>query len=45
MSHVNCQMIFEAGQALIEKSGLANYRGEHFVACGNQAAFNEHWKV
>ena len=44
MSHVNCQMLFEADQALIEKSGLANYRGEHFVACGNQAVFNEHWK-
>ena len=44
MGHVHCQMIFEAGQALIEKSGLANYHGAHFVACGNQAEFNEHWE-
>ena len=44
MSHANCQMLFEAGQALVEKCGLANYRGSHFVACDDQAAFNECWK-
>lgn len=44
MSHVNCQILFEAGQTLMEKSGLAGYQGARFVACGNQAAFNEHWE-
>ena len=44
MNHADCQILFEAGKALVEKSGLANYCGPHFVACVNQAAFNEYWE-
>ena len=44
MSHANCQILFEAGQALIEKSSLAKYYDKHFVACSNQETFNEYWE-
>ncbi len=44
MNHGNCQMLFEASQALVDKSGLAKYHGFDFIACDNQAAFNEFWK-
>ena len=44
MSHVDCQIIFEAGKSLVEKSGLAHYCGQDFVACDNETAFDEYWK-
>ena len=44
MSHEHCQNLFEAGRALVEKSGLANFCGSNFVAAGNQATFNDYWE-
>ena len=44
MSHQSCHVLFEAGKALVERSGLANYSGSQFVACGNQETFNEYWR-
>ena len=44
MSHEDCPFLFEAGKALVEKSGLANYCGQCFVACDNEAAFNRYWQ-
>ncbi len=44
MSHADCQILFEAGKALIEKSGLANYPGQEFVACEDEATFKKYWK-
>ena len=44
MSHADCQILFEAGKALVEKSGLANYHGPGFVACDDEAAFKKYWK-
>ena len=44
MSHADCQVLFEAGKALVEKSGLANYRGQDFVACDDEAAFKKYWE-
>ena len=44
MSHSDCQLLFEAGRALVEKSGLARYCGPYFVACENKAAFDEYWQ-
>ena len=31
MSHSDCQLLFEAGKALVEKSSLARYSGPYFV--------------
>ena len=39
MSHADCQILFEAGKALVEKNGLANYCGHDFVACDDESAF------
>ena len=44
MSHSECQMLFEAGRALVEKSGLAHYRGKHFVACKDRVRFEKYWE-
>ena len=44
MDHDQCQLLFDAGRALIEKSGLASYDSTRFVACTNQEAFNDYWK-
>ena len=44
MSHADCQILFEAGKALVEKSGLATYCGQDFVACDDESAFNKYWK-
>ena len=44
MSHSDCQLLFEAGQALVQKSGLARYSGPNFVACEDREGFNEYWK-
>ena len=44
MSHADCQILFEAGKALAEKNGLANYCGHDFVACDDESAFNNYWK-
>ena len=30
MSHSDCQLLFEAGKALVEKSSLARYSGPYF---------------
>ena len=44
MDHVDCRVLFEAGKALVEKSGLAHYRGSHFVASEDKAVFDDRWK-
>ena len=44
MSHVDCRIIFEAGKSLVEKSGLAHYYCQDFVACDNETAFDEYWE-
>ena len=44
MKHKSCQHLFEAGKALVEKSGLANYCGPHFIACDSQAALSHYWQ-
>ena len=44
MSHSDCQLLFEAGKALVEKSSLARYSGPYFVACEDREGFNEYWK-
>ena len=44
MIHADCQILFEAGTALVEKSGLANYCGQNFVACEDEAAFEKYWE-
>ena len=45
MSHTDCQMLFEAGKALLEKSGLARYSGPSFVASDDKERFDEYWKA
>jgi len=37
-------MLFEAGSALVRKSGLAHYGGKHFVAGNDRARFEEYWE-
>ena len=44
MSHTDCQILFDAGKALIEKSGLAHYCGQNFLACDDEGAFNKYWE-
>ena len=44
MSHSECQILFEAGRALVEKSGLAHYRGQHFVPSDDKVGFDTYWK-
>ena len=44
MNHSDCQIIFEAGKALVEKSGLARYCDPYFVACEDREGFDEYWK-
>ena len=44
MSHSRCQILFEAGKALVEKSGLAHYSGSAFVVCDSKARFDHYWR-
>ena len=44
MSHSDCQILFEAGKALVEKSGLVHYHGQHFVGSDDKARFDRYWK-
>ena len=44
MSHSDCQILFEAGKALVEKSGLVRYHAQHFVASDDKARFDRYWK-
>ena len=44
MSHADCQILFGAGKALVEKNGLANYCGQEFVAGDDEAAFETYWE-
>lgn len=44
MSHEDCQLLFDAGQAMVEKSGLANYSEPCFIACDNESGLEEYWK-
>ena len=44
MSHSDCQVLFKAGKALVEKSGLAHYHSQHFVAVGDKERFDRYWK-
>lgn len=45
MSHSDCQVLFNAGKALVEKSGLAHYDKQHFVAVANKDRFDSYWKL
>ena len=44
MSHSECQMLFEAGRTLVEKSGLAYYCGKHFIALNDRDRFEKYWE-
>ena len=44
MTHTDCQVLFDAGKALLEKSGLAHHNGRHFVASVDKARFDEYWQ-
>lgn len=44
MSHADCQILFEAAKTLVEKSGLAKYCGQDFIACDDEAAFRKYWE-
>ena len=44
MSQSDWQNLFDAGKALVEKSGLARYCGQGFITCGNEAEFKRYWK-
>ena len=44
MNHDECRLLFNAGKALIEKSGLAKYDSTKFVACEDRQAFEDYWK-
>ena len=44
MNHDECRLLFNAGKALIEKSGLAKYDSTKFVACEDGQAFEDYWK-
>ena len=45
MSHEDCQLLFEAGTTLVEKSGLVRYCDHHFIACDSETAFDEYWEI
>ena len=45
MSHTNCQILFDAGKALLVKSGLAHHNGQHFVACNDKLRFDKYWEA
>ena len=45
MTHTDCQALFDAGKALLEKSRLAHYNGQHFVASDDKAHFDKYWKA
>ena len=44
MSHAECEALFEASRALVERSGLARYSGSDFVASRYEAEFEDHWR-
>ena len=44
MDHADCRVLFEAGKALVEESGLAHYCDPHFVASEDKAVFDNRWK-
>ena len=45
MTHKDCQILFDAGKALLAKSGLARFNGQHFVACNDEPRFDKYWKA
>ena len=44
MSHERCQDPWDAGQALIERSGLAHFNGQQFDSCGSEPGFEKYWE-
>ena len=44
MDHEECRLLFDAGRALINKSGLASYDSTRFVACQDIEAFKVYWQ-
>ena len=45
MTHTDCQILFDARKAPLEKSGLARFNGQHFVACNDKPRFDQYWKA
>ena len=45
MTHADCQILFDAGKALLAKSGLAHFDGRHFVACNDKPRFDSYWEA
>ena len=45
MSQSRWENLYDAGKTLIEKSGLARYADQEFVACGNESKFSKYWKT
>ena len=45
MDHADCGLLFEAGKALVEKSGLARFGGSYFLAASDKPAFDDYWKA
>ena len=45
MTHADCQILFDAGKALLAKSGLAHFDGQHFVACNDKPRFDSYWEA
>ena len=45
MDHADCGLLFEAGKALVEKSGLAHCGGSYFLASEDKSAFDDYWKA
>ena len=45
MTHTDCQILFDAGKALLAKSGLAHFNGQHFVACNDKPRFDGYWEA
>lgn len=44
MRHADCDNLFEAAKALIQKSRLAGFDGEYFVAATDIEEFKRYWK-
>ena len=43
MNHEDCKELFEAGQTLLEKSGLANFSNQRFVARNDEQIIERDW--
>ena len=43
MNHEDCKELFEAGQTLLEKSGLANFSNRRFVARNDEQIIERDW--